>query len=332
MKVGVVVVTFNRCGLLKGCIEALRNQDRAPDRIYVVNNGSTDDTAAWLDAQQGLAVFHQGNLGGAGGFSRGVKEAYADGCDWIWIMDDDCYAQPNCISEMLEALATKPAIKAAAPLVLDRDGVIDTRHRGYINLEQYAKITRPIAADISTNTEVDFASFVGLMIHREVVEAVGYPSQEFFISCDDLEYCIRINRFTKVLLCAQAAVLHLENASKEQAGAKANRIPLDKLWIRYYGERNVVYLRKKWLANGSLSGNMRVMKLLLQSMLRQTKDVLLHDDHKVKRLRFYYNAYIDGWRGYFDNSKPRRILYGATSVGSPAKAGVKLGAASQKVA
>ena len=51
-KVIAVIVSYNRQALLAECIQALRAQTRKPDAILVVNNGSTDNTAVWLDAQQ----------------------------------------------------------------------------------------------------------------------------------------------------------------------------------------------------------------------------------------------------------------------------------------
>jgi rhamnopyranosyl-N-acetylglucosaminyl-diphospho-decaprenol beta-1,3/1,4-galactofuranosyltransferase len=41
-----------------------------------------------------------------------------------------------------------------------------------------------------------------------------------------------------------------------------------------------------------------------------SKDILLFDDNKLKRLRFAWSAYSDGLFNVFDNEKPRRILYG----------------------
>ena len=53
-----IVVTYNRVNLLKECITALRNQTHKPDAILVINNGSTDDTAQWLQTQKDLLVIN----------------------------------------------------------------------------------------------------------------------------------------------------------------------------------------------------------------------------------------------------------------------------------
>ena len=62
-----IIVTRNRFELLKECISAVRSQTSPCGSIIVVNNGSTDETNAWLAAQSDLRVITQENSGSAGG-------------------------------------------------------------------------------------------------------------------------------------------------------------------------------------------------------------------------------------------------------------------------
>ena len=99
--IAAVVVTYNRLALLKDCIEALRHQTRRLDAIIVINNSSTDGTRDWLESQNDLYVVHQENGGGALGFYRGMKEAFAKGYDWVWMMDDDVEPLTSCLQEVV---------------------------------------------------------------------------------------------------------------------------------------------------------------------------------------------------------------------------------------
>ena len=78
MNIIAVVVTYNRRELLKRNIACLR-LNTPVSSIVVVNNGSTDGTGAWLDEQEDLTVIHQENVGGSGGFYRGIQYAYQAG-------------------------------------------------------------------------------------------------------------------------------------------------------------------------------------------------------------------------------------------------------------
>lgn len=101
-KVIAVIVTYNRKTLLQRVVDSLRNQSVPLYGIIVVDNGSTDGTGEWLDGQDGLTVIHQENVGGSGGFWRGIKEASRLDCDWIWCMDDDVFPREDCLKTLLD--------------------------------------------------------------------------------------------------------------------------------------------------------------------------------------------------------------------------------------
>ena len=101
-KVAAVVVTYNRKKLLKSCIENLLNQTFKID-VIVIDNMSTDGTREMLEdfiATKKIIYHSTGkNIGGAGGFYHGVKMAYEDDYDWIWIMDDDAFPTKTCLEK-----------------------------------------------------------------------------------------------------------------------------------------------------------------------------------------------------------------------------------------
>ncbi|MDR0626712.1 MAG: glycosyltransferase, partial [Bifidobacteriaceae bacterium] len=70
MRIVAVVVAYNRCELLKGTLDALAAQTRAPDAVLVVDNASSDrsgQTAAAHPVVTEVLILTR-NTGGAGGF------------------------------------------------------------------------------------------------------------------------------------------------------------------------------------------------------------------------------------------------------------------------
>ncbi|BAZ98393.1 MULTISPECIES: glycosyltransferase [Methanothermobacter] len=138
MKICAVVVTYNRKDLLVECLEALRRQTGPLDAIYIIDNASTDGTphllmeGGYIDNPDGsvknLPDHHGGSLkivyvrlnentGGAGGFYEGVKRAFHDGYDWIWLMDDDVEPEEYTLEKLLRASERIPEdISAVAPV------------------------------------------------------------------------------------------------------------------------------------------------------------------------------------------------------------------------
>ena len=99
----VVIPTYNRLAALKEVLAALESQEGPRFEVLVVNDGSTDDTAAWLDervagrhdAVPGLRVLHQQNQGPAVARNRGVAAARGR---WVAFLGDDTVPAPGWLA------------------------------------------------------------------------------------------------------------------------------------------------------------------------------------------------------------------------------------------
>ena len=100
MKFAFTIFTYNRLELLKECVKQVLSQTGPFSYICIVDNHSTDGTPEYLDqlASQSEAAlsgrskpeFHilhlPENIGGAGGFAKGLENLAKTDCDWILIM------------------------------------------------------------------------------------------------------------------------------------------------------------------------------------------------------------------------------------------------------
>lgn len=328
-----VVVTFNRKELLTKCIDSLLNQTLKLQAIYLVDNNSTDKTEELLlekgyidtlpDYDEKFVNEHivgdvlikyirlPENLGGAGGFYEGVKAAYEDNYDWIWIMDDDAFPTKTCLENLKPYYNLEDTV-ALASLKVDLDDNILYHHRGYFNFTHGLPIQEHITKEDTQKetTDIDMASFVGLLIKREAVSKIGYPKKEFFIHADDLEYCIRLRSQGKIKLINKSIIKHAEGSvqgtfKKSFLGMQVDRRPYEKLWINYFMQRNLIWLGRKYSQNKT-----SLYTTIIKNYLMTLIGIILFDDHKLNRIKFYTNAYSDGFKSIFDNKKPKRILYG----------------------
>ena len=103
------VLTYNRKETAVICLRALLDQTRPVDRIVVFDNGSTDGTREHLDREGLLAPVNvtflrvEKNRGPAAGFAALFQHCHAEGCDWLWVMDDDVIPEPNALEEFVSA-------------------------------------------------------------------------------------------------------------------------------------------------------------------------------------------------------------------------------------
>ena len=101
MTVSVVIPTYNRAHLIERTIGSVLAQETAPTEIIVVDDGSTDDTAAVL-AGLGSSVraISKVNEGGAAARNAGVAAASTD---WIAFLDSDDLWMPDHLTRLLAA-------------------------------------------------------------------------------------------------------------------------------------------------------------------------------------------------------------------------------------
>lgn len=315
MNVCAVIVAYNRLALLRDCVDALRQQTRRPDTILVVDNASTDGTSDWLATQADVTTLRQVNAGSAGGFARGLSWAAQAGCDWVWLMDDDCLPDRGALACLLRHADT-PGIAALAPAVHNPGKGININHAlrcapGRCVFPDFGEPV-PLAAYDEEAVDLDLATYTGLLVARRAIDAVGVPRAELFLHYDDTEYVFRLRRFGRVRLIPGAVMQHQSAAADYFTAARRPKFAA--VWIMYYGNRNRV-----WLARACGAGGVRFWVACLRGLARKTVDILRLDrDHRARRILVEWLAVINGLRGNFDNELPRRVLYGSAHTGPSA--------------
>lgn len=198
-----VVVSYNRQKLLAECIEALRNQTRKPDAILVVNNGSTDNTAEWLQQQQDVFFITQKNLGSSGGFNTGITWAYKHGYSWIWCMDDDGYPKQDALEQLLKAEPNERSLLNCAVLNKEDKKSFVWKTREYKTIDE---------VDVDMIPGIGHP-FNGTLLHRSIVEKVGVPRSALFLWGDETEYYYRIVKQYKFPVFTVSSSIHYHPAA-----------------------------------------------------------------------------------------------------------------------
>jgi glycosyltransferase involved in cell wall biosynthesis len=204
MFLSVVIPTYNRLPILRQCLEALeRQQISAPIRAYevvLVDDGSTDDTVAWVRANQGLLphvrLILQDHGGPAEGRNRGVEEARGD---VIVFIDSDLVVLPDFLLRHAEALERRWRERGDR-LCFTYGAVINT-----------ARFERPTSEPHKLN-DVSFAYFAtgNVAIDRILLERAGLFDTGFRLyGWEDLELGERLRRLgVELVRCPRAVGYH----------------------------------------------------------------------------------------------------------------------------
>ena len=284
--VAAVVVTFNRLEKLKTVLKSLENQDILPEQLIIVNNASTDGTDEFLAEYQNsftldnvhLEIIHlPENVGGAGGFSAGMRRGYELGADFVWIFDDDGYPQPDALSKLIAGYNDAvhelgPDVPFACSMVKYIDGTICEMNNP-VPTWDWGRLQ---ALGHNNLVMVSSASFVSVLVPRWVMEAYGLPYKEYFIWFDDAEYTMRISKMCPGIEVLDSVVMHDMGVNK---GVNFSMIDEKNAWKFAYGVRNQASYRlhhegkaKFLLFCASVTSQMRhggVPRKLRRSMYRK---------------------------------------------------------------
>lgn len=246
-RVCAVVVTWNRRELLARCLRALQEQVGPDDVILVVNNASTDGTREMLDADfpNVQALHMEENTGGAGGFHTGTKWAFDNGFEHAWLMDDDGMPGEGCLDALLEH-ATPECV--TIPAQAEDNG----RIYGFLAWKRGRKagareVTEEIVAQKKPVAGRFVFTFVGPLVGRGVIEAIGLPNADFFIWFDDFEYSLRIHASRGLQTIAVPKARFRHNITQAKVNeykflGRASTRPAQAVKRIYYGTRNYFYI------------------------------------------------------------------------------------------
>lgn len=249
-RVAALVVTYNRRALLEECLAAVLGQEAPVDTVVVVDNASTDGTEGLFGdggrfSAEARVVYRRmpENLGGAGGFKEGLRVASGTGCDWVWLMDDDCIPEPGTLGALLAASAVPeeaPSFLASCVFGPEGEPMNVPAVSGRLHENGYSDWCRHLNEGL---VEIRSATFVSLLINSQAIERVGLPIGSFFIWGDDVEYTTRLaTHFAPAYLVGSSKVLH------KRANAKALTIfneddPGRIAMHRYHVRNNLIVAR-----------------------------------------------------------------------------------------
>ena len=329
MSVFVVTVTYgNRFHLLKQVIDSALLE--GVSKIIVVDNNSAPESRERLKAYEEelgnekiKVLYLDENYGSAGGYKIGLEEAYKDpNCEFIWLLDDDNYPINGSLKNLLdfwhslkienkeekiallsyrfkkEQLAREAMIRNKPELILGLKNsflgfhIKELHRKIYRYLRRRFKLKGNIVEQESDKKFgiVPVAPYGGLFIHKNILNKIGYPNEDFYLYADDHEWSYRITRTGgKIYLILDSKIDDLElswHVSKSAKETAFSIISKGNHYRVYYSVRNRVFFEINNLVDNKIIYWVNIFVYLLLISFSSTKNIKL-----------LIKAVKDGYRG-----------------------------------
>ncbi|MCP3903981.1 MAG: glycosyltransferase [Planctomycetes bacterium] len=212
--ISVMVPTCNRSAMTRRCLDALAKQTHPNVEIVVVDDASTDDTPAMIDAFRAehpdlnlLVLRNDENLGANASRNLGVQ---ATSGDFVAFLDSDCIAEPGWLEQLLRGFDDE-RVGAVTGLVLDPPprNVYDLTFRGTHRVAKRGPARRLVAGNLCVRRTPLLAATWDEHAERPPRLDDGRPDVTFSGACDEegLGVALRAAGWT-LLARPEAVVLH----------------------------------------------------------------------------------------------------------------------------
>lgn len=242
----VCIVSFNNPDDVEACVQSLSASSYSAFTIVICENGSLDAFRELrrrlpkrLPAGQNLTVLHgSDNPGFAGGVNRCI-EASLDADAW-WILNPDTRPEPGALRALVTRLNSGDADAVGGRLYYP-DGTLQAvggRWRPFLaRVEAIGKgASKDAQVDpVSVEKAMSFIHGASLLVSKAFLSRVGPMREDYFLYCEEVEWCLRALKLGLSLGFAQdARVLHAQGTTTGSADDLR-----DRPWLPIYlDERN----------------------------------------------------------------------------------------------
>lgn len=228
-----VVLAYRPEDSILANVERLRAQ---VDRVYVVNNSPGDQGSAEiltrLARTDGIVVLDQEkNVGVAAGFNAGMRQALAEGFEFVWIFDQDSTVADGMLSQLKRAFTEWPAPVAMAGPALraEETGFLYDADRG----EGIGELQTLISS--------------GALFSRAALERIGLHDERLFIDYVDHDISLRAREAGLAVVKVFDTVLDHRFGASTPASFLGRRVYLSNYspMRQYYMTRNRVIMMRR---------------------------------------------------------------------------------------
>lgn len=234
MTYSFIIPTINQTELVKECVESLimHHPDRDSYEIIIVDDGSIPETQAYLKKIKDIdkLILSDKNKG----FSHSVNEGIAAASgDVIVLVNNDIIFTKNITNSISAILEKDKTIGIVGAKLLYPNGLV--QHAGVVRtgISSFGHIYKNLKSDIP-QIAVDkfYPAVTGALfaITRRCLNVVGKFNEEFFVACEDVEYCLRSwQSGFKVIYSHQTEAIHIEGYTR--GNNEATKLIKGKEWM-----------------------------------------------------------------------------------------------------
>jgi len=289
LDLSISIVNYNTKDFVLGLIRSiLENTRRISTEIFVVDNNSTDGSVEAIKKEypQVQVIANRKNLGFGAATNQVIRASRGR---YVVTFTTDTVVLPESMDILVEFMDRNPQAGAVGPKIVNPDGTVQTSGKTFPTPLVALLVTTGLGRlfpksralqnyylpmkEYDRFREVDQLSGACLLVRRETIEDVGLLDEDFFIYCEDVDWCRRMRqRGWKLYYLPQAQVIHHKGESSKKSSHQAIKIyyrSLRHFYRKHYAPQIPRLLNAFWL----LGLRIQEARALLENRLSKEKRV-----------------------------------------------------------
>lgn len=280
MKINTIIVTYNatRNNWIRKCLASLESST-VQSEIIVIDNASTDQTSETIKNEfpKIKLIESQENLGFGKANNLGISEALKNGCDFVFLLNQDAWVEKDTIEKLMNVAEKNPDFGIISPIHLNGNGnALDFNFSKQIAPGSCPMLYSDFVLRKVENKvyETEFVCAAAWFISKECLRKVGGFNPTFYHYAEDDNYVHRLHyKGLKIGVHPQTKIFHdRENRSVERNEKYFLRAFQNKLLLEHSNPLNKHYINQS----------------LKQLKFKICKNFLLGRTRWIERLRAEY--------------------------------------------
>jgi GT2 family glycosyltransferase len=218
--VSVVIVGYNNLLDIQRCLRALSLSSYSSFEVIICENGGNDAFGRLINnipstlsgGQQVKLIPSPRNLGFAGGVNFALKHAAAEGA--IWILNPDTEPASDALEHLAARLASGNCDAVGCTIILP-SGLIQS-YGGHWSVATAHATSIGFGSDPMHQPDPNYIertqnylNGASMFVSLRFLEITGLMREEYFLYCEEVEWCLRARRLQmRLAFCENAVVLH----------------------------------------------------------------------------------------------------------------------------
>ncbi|WP_258280042.1 glycosyltransferase family 2 protein [Paenibacillus sp. SC116] len=272
----IIIPTYNKLNMLEQCIASIQQYTSEAHEIIVVDDASTDGTAAYLRKMAGQIRYHihDKNYGFAGSINTGLKMAKGK---TICLLNNDIIVTTNWLGNLLHCLESDPAIGMVGPVTnyISGEQQIEVSYSTNQEMQQFARQYNE--QDSSKWKIVERIVGFCMLFHKTFFEQIGYLDEGYKIgNFEDEDFVIRTRLAgRKLAIAGDCFIHHFGSQSMKELGGRLQDIY----------KQNEAFYQQKW--SNPYEWVQRVMRWLESKSISVSTENEVKAESPLRAISFY---------------------------------------------